>query len=51
MTEPGRFPDLHAPAQLKGHTLRCRIVFGAHTANTAEGGLPAWRSTRGGSSA
>ena len=26
--------------RLRGHTLKCRIVFGAHTANMAEGGLP-----------
>ncbi len=40
MTEPERFPHLFAPARLGGHTLNCRIVFGAHTANMAEGGLP-----------
>ena len=40
MTEPGRFPHLFTPVRLGGHTLRCRIVFGAHTANMAEGGLP-----------
>ena len=43
MTEPGRFPHLFTPARLQGHTLACRIVFGAHTANMAEGGLPADR--------
>ena len=43
MTEPEHFPHLFAPARLRGHTLRCRIVFGAHTANMAEGGLPAER--------
>ena len=43
MTEPGLFPNLFAPARLRGHTLRCRIVFGAHTANMSEGGLPAER--------
>ena len=43
MTEPGRFPHLFTPARLRGHTLACRIVFGAHTANMAEGGLPADR--------
>ena len=40
MTEPEHFPNLFTPARLRGHTLKCRIVFGAHTANTAEGGLP-----------
>ncbi|MXW34619.1 MAG: oxidoreductase, partial [Chloroflexi bacterium] len=43
MTEPEHFPHLFAPVRLRGHTLRCRIVFGAHTANMAEGGLPAER--------
>ena len=41
MTE--HFPNLFTPARLRGHTLKCRIVFGAHTANMAEGGLPADR--------
>ena len=40
MTEAERFPHLFKPARLRGHTLKCRIVFGAHTANMAEGGLP-----------
>ena len=40
MTEPEHFPNLFTPARLRGHTLKCRIVFGAHTANMAEGGLP-----------
>jgi 2,4-dienoyl-CoA reductase-like NADH-dependent reductase (Old Yellow Enzyme family)/thioredoxin reductase len=31
---------LLSPLQLRGHTLRNRIVFGAHTANMAENGLP-----------
>ena len=43
MTQPQRFPNLFTPARLGGHTLKCRIVFGAHTANMAEGGLPADR--------
>ena len=43
MTEPEPFPNLFTPARLRGHTLKCRIVFGAHTANMAEGGLPAGR--------
>lgn len=31
---------LMSPVALRGHTLRNRIVFGAHTANMAEDGLP-----------
>ncbi len=34
------FPHLFSPATLGGRVLRNRIVFGAHTANMAEGGLP-----------
>ena len=33
-------PRLLAPGTLRGKTLRNRIVFGAHTNNMAEGGLP-----------
>ncbi len=33
-------PNLMKPLQLRGHTLRNRVVFGAHTANMAEAGLP-----------
>ena len=33
-------PRLMSPLTLRGHTLRNRIVFGAHTANMAEQGLP-----------
>jgi 2,4-dienoyl-CoA reductase-like NADH-dependent reductase (Old Yellow Enzyme family)/thioredoxin reductase len=33
-------PHLTSPLRLRGHTLRNRIVFGAHTANMAEQGLP-----------
>ena len=40
MTEPEHFPKLFTPVRIRGHTLKCRIVFGAHTANMAEGGLP-----------
>ena len=43
MTQPEHFPHLFMPARLRGHRLKCRIVFGAHTANMAEGGLPAER--------
>ena len=34
------FPRLFTPIDLRGQTLRNRIVFGAHTANMAEQGLP-----------
>lgn len=34
------FPRLFAPLDLAGHRLRNRIVFGAHTTNMAQGGLP-----------
>jgi 2,4-dienoyl-CoA reductase-like NADH-dependent reductase (Old Yellow Enzyme family) len=37
-TEP--YPRLFAPIDLRGHRLRNRIVFGAHTANMAIEGLP-----------
>lgn len=37
------FPRLFTPATLRGKTLRNRIVFGAHTANMAEDGLPGAR--------
>ena len=33
-------PHLLSPLTLRGHTLRNRIVFGAHTANMARDGLP-----------
>lgn len=33
-------PRLMQPVALRGHTLRNRIVFGAHTANMSENGLP-----------
>ncbi|MFC2969783.1 oxidoreductase [Acidimangrovimonas pyrenivorans] len=33
-------PRLMSPLTLRGHSLRNRIVFGAHTANMAEEGLP-----------
>ncbi|MDE2384048.1 MAG: FAD-dependent oxidoreductase [Alphaproteobacteria bacterium] len=41
MTQP--FPALFQPLQLRHKTLRNRIVFGSHTANMAEGGLPGER--------
>jgi 2,4-dienoyl-CoA reductase-like NADH-dependent reductase (Old Yellow Enzyme family)/thioredoxin reductase len=37
------FPALFQPLQLRHKTLRNRIVFGSHTANMAEGGLPGER--------
>jgi len=37
------YPHLAAPATLRGHTLRNRVVFGAHTANMAVEGLPTER--------
>ena len=38
-----RFPRTFTPASLRGHKLPNRIVFGAHTANMSEGGLPGER--------
>ncbi len=35
-----RYPHIFAPLQLRHKTLRNRIVFGAHTANMAQNGLP-----------
>ena len=42
---PGTDPHRHllSPIQLRGKTLRNRIVFGAHTANMSENGLPSER--------
>ena len=37
------FPRLFFPIDLRGHSLRNRIVFGAHTANMSEEGLPGER--------
>jgi 2,4-dienoyl-CoA reductase-like NADH-dependent reductase (Old Yellow Enzyme family) len=37
------FPHVFAPLTLRHRTLRCRINFGAHTANMAEDGLPSDR--------
>lgn len=36
-------PRLLSPVEIRGRRLRNRIVFGAHTANMAEGGLPTER--------
>jgi len=41
MTTP--FPHLFQPLRLRHKTLRNRIVFGSHTANMSEGGLPGER--------
>lgn len=41
MSQP--FPHLFQPLTLRHKTLKNRIVFGAHTANMAEGGLPGER--------
>ncbi|KGF69873.1 oxidoreductase [Hoeflea sp. BAL378] len=38
-----RFTRLFSPVDLRGHVLRNRIVFGAHTTNMAVGGLPTER--------
>ena len=37
---PDAFPHLFSPLKLAGQTLRNRIVFGAHTANMSNEGLP-----------
>lgn len=37
------YPKLFSPTALRGHTLRNRIVFGAHTANMSVEGLPTER--------
>ncbi|HMO08354.1 MAG TPA: FAD-dependent oxidoreductase [Paracoccaceae bacterium] len=37
-------PHLMSPLSLRGHTLRNRIVFGAHTNNMADAGLPGPRT-------
>ena len=43
------YPHLFTPITLAGHRLKNRIVFGAHTTNMGEDGLPAppqWPSSR-----
>ncbi len=40
---PNSFPHLFSPLPLRHKTLKSRLVFGAHTANMAESGLPAER--------
>ena len=39
------YPRLFTPVALRGHTLKNRVVFGAHTANMAVEGLPTERHT------
>jgi len=39
-------PHLFSPITLAGHRLKNRILFGAHTANTGEDGLPGDRPHR-----
>lgn len=39
-TKLTQHPRLMSPLTLRGHTLRNRIVFGAHTANMSDQGLP-----------
>ena len=41
-----QFPRLFQPIKLRRHTLRNRVVFGAHTANMSEQGLPGARHVR-----
>ena len=43
MSKNEYFPQLFSPIELRGHPLRNRIVFGAHTANMSEQGLPGKR--------
>ncbi len=40
---PAHFPHLFSPLQLRHKTLRNRVVFGAHTANMSEQGIPGAR--------
>lgn len=40
MSKSKLFPRLFSPVSLRGHVLRNRIVFGAHTANMAKNGVP-----------
>jgi 2,4-dienoyl-CoA reductase-like NADH-dependent reductase (Old Yellow Enzyme family) len=40
---PAPFPHLFSSLQLRHQTLRNRIVFGAHTANMSEQGIPGAR--------
>lgn len=40
MTDHARYPHLFQPLAIRGRKLRNRIVFGAHTANMSDEGLP-----------
>ena len=43
MSKNEKFPRLFSTVNLRGHSLRNRIVFGAHTTNMSENGLPGER--------
>jgi len=43
MNKNSNFPLLFSPIDIRGHKLRNRIVFGAHTSNMADQGLPGER--------
>lgn len=43
MNSTSTFSRLFSPVDLRGKTLRNRIVFGAHTANMADQGIPGER--------
>ena len=43
MSKNEYFPLLFSPIEIRGRSLRNRIVFGAHTANLSEQGLPGER--------
>ena len=43
MSKNEYFPQLFSPIEIRGRSLRNRIVFGAHTANLSEQGLPGER--------
>ena len=43
MNTTSTFSRLFSPVDLRGETLRNRIVFGAHTANMADQGIPGER--------
>ncbi len=43
MSKNVNFPRLFSTINLRGHTMRNRIIFGAHTTNMAEQGLPGER--------
>lgn len=43
MNSPSSFPRLFSPIDLRGKSLRNRIVFGAHTANMTDQEIPSKR--------